>query len=66
MKQLQAVQRLRASLPIQAIVKHRPLLDESMFDEGVVGYLKRLSEEEGLDVFEELINADLSSVRPIL
>ncbi|GAX76211.1 hypothetical protein CEUSTIGMA_g3655.t1 [Chlamydomonas eustigma] len=47
----------------QAIVRHRPLLEEGMFDEGVVGYLKRLSEEEGLDVFEELINADLSSVR---
>ncbi|GAX81670.1 hypothetical protein CEUSTIGMA_g9098.t1 [Chlamydomonas eustigma] len=48
---------------IKAIVKHRPLLDEGMFDEGVVGYLKRLSLEESLDVFDELIHADLSSVR---
>jgi hypothetical protein len=47
---------------MQAIAKHRPLLDDSMFDEGVVGFLRRLSVEDGLDVFEELINADLRPV----
>lgn len=46
----------------QAISRHHPILTETTFDEGVVGYIKRLPQEDALSVFEELLGADLSSV----
>ena len=47
---------------LQAISRHHPILTELTFDEGVVGYLKRLPEADSLAVFDELIHADLANV----
>lgn len=53
-----SLQRLASS----AVARHRPMLSESMFDEGVVEGFRRLSEEDAVGVLEELMAADLSTV----
>lgn len=49
-------------LALGAIARHHPMLSESMFDEGVVEGFRRLSEDDAVGVFEELMAADLSNV----
>lgn len=49
----------------QAISRHHPILTEMTFDEGVVGYIKRLPAEEAISVFDEILDADLSNVSRI-
>ena len=49
---------------LKAISKHYPVLTEATFDDGVVGYIKRLSVDDAMSVFDELLGADLSNVSP--